>query len=176
MAIVNEKGEKKTYDLYRDSYIRYLGYSNEVGEAFRHLWPRGVVHFSYGLAVAYVLADCFDKTKKEQQKPGTTNKDLAIKSGDVFTWQMLASVIIPGFTINRIVKGTGALVRHFNRNCKMRNVKYIPTMVGLASIPIIIHPIDRLVDTFMDKTYRRFFKTDAVAETPKIEAAKPKKK
>lgn len=40
------------------------GYANEVGEAFRSLVPKSVVHGSYGLASLYVLADTFDKSKK----------------------------------------------------------------------------------------------------------------
>lgn len=34
-------------------------------------------------------------------------------------------------------------------------LKTVPTLVGLASIPLIIHPIDSLVDRVMDVTYRK---------------------
>ena len=50
-------------DLYRDTPVRYLGYANEVGESFRHLFPR-LVKPSYGVAFAYVFADAADKAKK----------------------------------------------------------------------------------------------------------------
>uniref|UniRef100_A0A2I3FUA3 Mitochondrial fission process protein 1 n=1 Tax=Nomascus leucogenys TaxID=61853 RepID=A0A2I3FUA3_NOMLE len=50
-------------DLYRDTWVRYLGYAN-VGEAFRSLVPAAVVWLSYGVASSYVLADAIDKGKK----------------------------------------------------------------------------------------------------------------
>ena len=34
---------------------------------------------------------------------------------------------------------------------------YGPTLVGLAAIPFIIHPIDHSVDYVMDRTYRAYF-------------------
>lgn len=42
-----------------------LGYANEIGEAFRPVIPVQYVNLSYAVAVAYVLADCADKTYKK---------------------------------------------------------------------------------------------------------------
>ena len=47
-------------DIWRDSPLRYVGYANEAGEAFRPLLPR-LVGPSYALAFAYVLGDTWDK-------------------------------------------------------------------------------------------------------------------
>uniref|UniRef100_A0A2K5S260 Mitochondrial fission process protein 1 n=1 Tax=Cebus imitator TaxID=2715852 RepID=A0A2K5S260_CEBIM len=57
-------------DLYRDTWVRYLGYANEVGEAFRSLVPSAVVWLSYGVASSYVLADAIDKGKKAGEVGG----------------------------------------------------------------------------------------------------------
>ncbi|XP_074869328.1 mitochondrial fission process protein 1 isoform X3 [Carettochelys insculpta] len=51
-------------DLYRDTWVRYLGYANEVGESFRALVPVSLVWASYGVATTYVTADAIDKGKK----------------------------------------------------------------------------------------------------------------
>ena len=51
-------------DIYRDTLLRYAGYANEVGEAFRPLVPGWCVPASYGVAITYVFADTLDKTKK----------------------------------------------------------------------------------------------------------------
>uniref|UniRef100_A0AC11BVZ3 Mitochondrial fission process 1 n=1 Tax=Ovis aries TaxID=9940 RepID=A0AC11BVZ3_SHEEP len=51
-------------DLFRDTWVRYLGYANEVGEAFRSLVPAAVVWLSYAVSSSYVLADAIDKGKK----------------------------------------------------------------------------------------------------------------
>ena len=56
--------EEGVPDIYRDSLLRYLGYANEVGEAFRPLVPVELVYASYVLAIGYILADTVDKGKK----------------------------------------------------------------------------------------------------------------
>lgn len=75
-------------------------------------------------------------------------------AGDVFVWQMLASVIIPGFVINRITWGVGIV----SKQTKLPGIarKWLPTVIGLAAIPLIIHPIDTGVDHVMDRTYRKY--------------------
>ncbi|KAI8441823.1 hypothetical protein MSG28_005509 [Choristoneura fumiferana] len=40
----------KQKDMYRDTWVRYLGYANEVGEAFRPVVPARVVAYSYAIA------------------------------------------------------------------------------------------------------------------------------
>ncbi|XP_018334786.1 mitochondrial fission process protein 1 isoform X2 [Agrilus planipennis] len=54
----------KENDPYRDTPIRYLGYANEVGEAFRGFIGSRLVHYSYAVASLYMLADTVDKLTK----------------------------------------------------------------------------------------------------------------
>lgn len=146
-------------DLYRDTPVRYLGYANEVGEAFRSLVKKVVVHATYGVAVGYVLADTADKATKRHKLPeseGGGTRGALIASGDTLIWQMLASVIVPGFTINRICWGSSKILKATKLKGAHPAVKFIPTIVGLASIPLIIHPIDSAIDTLMDNTYRKY--------------------
>jgi mitochondrial fission process protein 1 len=104
--------------------------------------------------VAYVLADTADKSLKEYRS-SNSNLTSSIKvGGDVVIWQMLASVMIPGFTINRICWFTSKALKAAKFKHKM--AKWIPTVIGLCSIPLIIHPIDSAVDVLMDKTYRKY--------------------
>ncbi|TSL28182.1 Mediator of RNA polymerase II transcription subunit 13-like [Bagarius yarrelli] len=56
--------QSKEVDIYRDTWVRFLGYANEVGEAFRALVPVSMVWASYAVATAYVSADAMDKGKK----------------------------------------------------------------------------------------------------------------
>lgn len=93
------------------------------------------------------------------QKPeilGGGMRPSAVVAGDVFLWQMFASVAIPGLVINRITWGTGKLLK----NAKVKGLarKWLPTCIGLASIPFIIKPIDHAVDVAMDNTYRKYVK------------------
>lgn len=129
------------------------GYSNELGESFRPLIDKKLVHGSYAVAIAYVFADTYDKSVKEFKKSQSVSKS-AIVAGDVVIWQLLASVAIPGFTINRICWAVGKGIKEMK--FKHKYGKWLPTIVGLASIPFIIHPIDTGVDVLMDNSYRKY--------------------
>uniref|UniRef100_A0A673YH24 Mitochondrial fission process protein 1 n=1 Tax=Salmo trutta TaxID=8032 RepID=A0A673YH24_SALTR len=88
------------------------GYANEVGEAFRALVPVSAVWATHAVATVYVSADALDKGKKAAVA--------------------LASVAIPGFTINRVCAASLYL---------LGRTRHLP----LSTIPFIIHPIDRSV-------------------------------
>ncbi|KPJ13050.1 Mitochondrial fission process protein 1 [Papilio machaon] len=97
---------EREVDIYRETWVRYLdpcstaGYANEVGESFRAMVPLRVVQASYALATGYVLADTADKSWKMIKRDGRPKKVL-IETGDALIWQTLASVVIPGYAINR---------------------------------------------------------------------------
>lgn len=151
--MVNEIEE---IDLYRDTPVRYLGYANEVGEAFRSLIPKSLVWLSYGISASYVLADTADKgyhIYQNDQSP-QRRKNVLLSASDTLLWQSFASIIIPGFTINRIC----AVVLFAQRKTTRLILKnpWMPTIIGLSSIPIIIHPIDHLVEEVMNATYRKW--------------------
>jgi len=74
---------------------------------------------------------------------------------DTVIWQGLASVAIPGFTINRICYLSNILLRYTTPLPTVTR-KWTVTAIGLSAIPFIIHPIDRGVDFLLDKTLRRW--------------------
>ena len=63
---------------------------------------------------------------------------------DTFVWQALASVAIPGFTINRVCAASLYILSTATR-WPLAVRKWTTTTLGLLAIPIIIHPIDRWV-------------------------------
>ena len=65
---------------------------------------------------------------------------------DALIWQALASVIVPGFVVNRVVATAGRATTR----------PMVPTFCGLASIPLIIKPIDHAVDAAMDASLRPY--------------------
>ena len=79
-----------------------------------------------------------------------------LSTSDTLLWQGFASVIIPGLTINRLC----AFVRYIqdkSGTCRpLLRSPWISTIVGLTSIPFIIHPIDELVENTMNSTYRQW--------------------
>ncbi|KAJ6634223.1 hypothetical protein lerEdw1_014103 [Lerista edwardsae] len=149
-------------DLFRDTWVRYLGYANEVGESFRAIVPVSLVWASYGVATAYVTADAVDKGKKaaaaKTPEEGRTTR-AAVAVVDTFIWQALASVVIPGFTINRVCAGSLYLMGSMTR-WPLSVRKWATTAVGLSAIPFIIKPIDRSVDFLMDSSLRRLYSTE----------------
>jgi mitochondrial fission process protein 1 len=64
-----------------------------------------------------------------------------------------ASVAVPGYTINRVVKLTGWLCHRMPSLPPVAKM-WVPTIVGLGVIPFIVHPIDSLVHYAMDKSIR----------------------
>lgn len=148
-------------DLYRDTWVRYLGYANEVGESFRALVPKALVWATYGVATAYVTADAADKGRKAAElnkgSPGRT-KGVTVAVIDTFVWQALASVAIPGFTINRICAASLYIMGRATR-WPLPARKWATTAIGLSAIPFIITPIDRFVDTLLNSSLRKFYDT-----------------
>lgn len=113
-------GEEKTeYDPLRDGPLRYLGYANELGEAFAAWLFAGGVPLSYAVAIGYVLFDTYDKytktladaeTKLSQRvlpaevDVGRLVATIGAERGvDTMVWQLIASVAAPGYTIHTVV-------------------------------------------------------------------------
>jgi len=144
----------KEVDIYRDTPLRLVGYANEVGEAFRSLIHVRWVRLSYGVASGYVLADTLDKAKKMAAHPGSDNKKVAVAAFDTLLWQALASVIVPGFTINRVCALSLIGLARALPQVSLTARKWAVTGIGLGIIPFIVHPIDNGVHVAMDHTTR----------------------
>uniref|UniRef100_A0A1B6DPK4 Mitochondrial fission process protein 1 n=1 Tax=Clastoptera arizonana TaxID=38151 RepID=A0A1B6DPK4_9HEMI len=100
----------------------------------------------------------FQKKSVSEEKRRTNS---LITAFDALLWQGLASVVIPGFTINRICWATHHFLLNVNKIFKVSKQanKIITVATGLASIPLIIKPIDHAVDYCLDNTIRPLVKT-----------------
>ena|ERR1719469_26626 len=139
-------------DIWRDTPVRLLGYANETGEAFRHIFPR-MVGPSYALAIGYSLCDVADKGYLTYKRDQGFSKLVFAHSFDCFIWQMAASVFIPGAFINQVV----SLSQKMIPNCTSGNRRFIPVFIGLATIPFIVHPIDSFTTWALEKTLRKYY-------------------
>jgi fission process protein 1 len=154
-------------DFFRDTWFRYVGYSNEVGEAFGPRFPK-FVRPSYAMAYGYVLADTMSKTMDAMMRR-ESNVEVVRIFTDTLLWQTLASVLIPGKVINIV---TAQAVKVFQSDAKI--IKSLPlpartwgpTAVGLATIPFIVHPIDSAVDALFDATLRQWWPNARPADSP----------
>ena len=59
---------EEPFDIWRESLLRYLGYSNELGEAFRPLVGDFIANSTYAVAITYVMADAVDKAQRASSK------------------------------------------------------------------------------------------------------------
>ena len=160
LAEKDNEGKKgdESYDIYRDSPLRYMGYANECGEAFAAWLPPFGVPATYGVAAVYVLADTFDKAIKANKEKGM--KEGVIVGLDTVTWQMLASVFWPGSFIRVMVNATNLLVSKSPADLSLdvggldaeTIEKALPTAIGLMTIPFIVKPIDKTIDWAMEES------------------------
>lgn len=151
----------KEVDILRDTPVRLLGYANEVGEAFRSLVHVNLVRLSYAVASAYVLVDTTDKVVRADKLKCPDAKDqrrkLLTTAVDTLVWQALASVIVPGITINRVCALSLFLLKRYS-NLQLKTCKWTTTSIGLSCIPFIVSPIDNGVHVLMDKTIRQWLR------------------
>ncbi|VDM46000.1 unnamed protein product [Toxocara canis] len=147
-------------DVYRDTPIRLLGYANEVGEAFRALVPVNLVRFSYVVAFGYVCADTADKSRKSFRLRYLNKeerfKSVGLTAVDTLLWQSFASVIVPGFTINRLCALTSKILS-VTTHLPAPVRKWTTTAIGLGAIPFIVKPIDTAVELGMDMSIRKCY-------------------
>ena len=134
----------KAVDPYRETSLRYMGYANELGEAFTTYLPDWGLPASYCVAASYVMFDTVDKGQKayDAADEGEEIQDTLRISAETLTWQMLASVFWPG-SIIRVIVNMAAQMSGDEHH-------FLPTLVGLAAIPAIVKPIDTTVDKLME--------------------------
>lgn len=158
-ALEEDGEEGRAVDLYRDTAVRYFGYANEVGEAFRPVVTAPLVTFSYLVAFAYIAADSYSQgAKVVDPSSGGWKKPSVLASIDSLLFQFMASVIFPSFTINRWVTFLGAALAQLPEeqlsSVPAELVQYLPTATGLIIIPIICGPLDVLTHRLLDNSFR----------------------
>jgi len=154
------KETQSEYNVFRDSALRYVGYANEIGESFRYQFPRFVIP-SYVMAFGYCGLDALSTGHREwtriEKSAGENTKSREFNAAratlDTLLWQTFASVLIPGGTINIIVRSVRFAMARTAFPSTIRT--WLPTAAGITSIPFIIHPIDDFVDFAMDNTSRK---------------------
>lgn len=144
------------------------GYAGHIAETVRPFVNPVCPNAGYAVALTYAIVDGATKTIDTYQVTYIINTILrsifllnfksrgpvkaVLMAGDSVIWQLFASFVIPGFCINRIMFGTEYLLK--NSTVKGMPRVWGPTVVGLLCIPVIVTPIDRLVDAVLDATYR----------------------
>jgi fission process protein 1 len=154
-----------SHNIFRDSALRYAGYANEVGESFRYQIPRLVIP-TYVIAFTYVCADAvstghetWNNSSKQGKDANSSTRwhDTIYATADTLLWQSLASVVVPGATINLVVKASRYAVSRSPLVLPVIVAKWLPTVTGLGSIPLIVQPIDHTIDYMLDNSTRHWW-------------------
>ena len=86
---------------------------------------------------------------------------MAVNAFDAMLWQLLASVFVPGFLINRTVEFSTWSLTRMQRGGVFKNatvIRWAPVLIGVLTIPFIVEPIDHSVSWLLDQTTRRIYK------------------
>lgn len=143
--------------------VRPLAYASEVGESMKSVVHPYVYRTFWGMSIAYVFADTAVQVRNLSECQGVTRKDLIVKTADTAMWHSLASLIVPGVTIHTIVKLANKCISYAPSYVPRTGVTLFPPLLGLASIPFIIHPIDHATDRVMDNTFRKLWPSSELA-------------
>jgi len=131
-----------------------MAYASEIGESFRPITKSYIVKFLYGVSWGYIFLD----TGISVHKVSTQSYEvMSITFFDTFTWHILASMVLPAVTIHAIVDNSKKIFKKSNIKNNSPIKKFGPTVIGLCSIPFIIHPLDHFTDYFMDNTFRKIY-------------------
>lgn len=123
--------------------FKFLAYSNEVGETIRHTFPY-LVKPAYALSFGYILADIgyhiYPIYHKENGFGKKTQEELKYYS----TWHSIASLAIPTIAIGGTIKVAKKLM--VLSHVKVHYIRWALPIIGIGMIPLIINPIDELVE------------------------------
>jgi hypothetical protein len=143
---------------------RPLAYASELGESTRAVIPKSAVRGLYGLSFAYCFADIGVRAH-DFKNEGHTNQQVVYSTFDRTLWHGSASMFMPAFTIHTLVKYSRMVI---NKTAIVQSTPKVgiwgPVIIGLSSIPFIIHPLDHLTDYIMDNTIRKLYKDKLVPE------------
>ncbi|KAJ7179412.1 mitochondrial 18 KDa protein-domain-containing protein [Mycena filopes] len=137
---------------------RYIAYTSDIGEAFRPVVPPWVVSAAYGVSWLYLAGDVsYESYKAKRQGPTPLEAQhfsepvrIGITAVERATFQSLASMALPAFTIHTAVKqATKAFAK--TKNPRVRS--WGPTMTGLAIVPVLPYLFDKPVESAVEHVF-----------------------
>ncbi|KAH8105019.1 mitochondrial 18 KDa protein-domain-containing protein [Phellopilus nigrolimitatus] len=132
--------------------------TSDIGEAFRPVVHPYVVTAAYGVSWAYLAGDVgFETWKARRRGPSpleacafTEQQRLALVAVKRGSFQAIASMALPAFTIHTIVKQSA---RAFKNTFNPRVRAWGPTLTGLAAVPILPFLFDTPVEKATDAAF-----------------------
>ncbi|KAJ7688448.1 mitochondrial 18 KDa protein-domain-containing protein [Mycena rosella] len=134
---------------------RYVAYTSDIGEAFRPVVPPWVVTAAYGVSWLYLAGDVSYESYKAHRRGPTPLEAahfsepvrLGLTAVERATFQSIASMALPAFTIHTAVKQAK---KAFDKAKNPRLRAWGPTVTGLAIVPVLPflfdHPVEHVTD------------------------------
>lgn len=138
---------EKPYNVLRDSPLRYLGFTNDVGEALRGVIPPWAVWSTYGVTGAYALGDVAQLAWREHRR-GAGWPAVHRQLVDSAVFHGLATVAVTPLIIAGACRAIKAVVPNALPGWARR---FGPSAVGIALIPLIVPPTDRYVEHLIER-------------------------
>lgn len=164
----------------REGAIRYLGYANEIGAALVDVIGRRWFKVTNWVSGLYGVVDAFAASKLEYEETKNLpkkeqRKRVAKVAADATLFQVVASVLIPPIVIDGLkvknfeIKGINRLLKSWVQKASQHENSWImklspkarywlPSIISIASIPLVAPIIDRSMDFVMNNTVRKLLK------------------
>jgi len=138
--------------------LRYVAYSSDIGESMRPILRPEVVNLTYGVAIAYVLADAGIEVRRKHHL-GFDSDVLVGTAAHRLVFHAAVSLALPAVIIHTAVHRSHAFLERPVFETMPRLHRYGPTLVGLGIIPflpILDHPAELLLDATFDKVWPKW--------------------
>lgn len=157
---------------------RYVAYTSDVGEAFRPVVSPWVVTACYGISWLYLTGDVGYESYKAHRRGPTPEEvgkfseptRLGLVAIQRATFQSIASMALPAFTIHTAVKQAK---KAFVNSTNVRVRTWGPTVTGLAIVPVLPYLFDHPVEHVTEKVFDWIRDRIGDASTPASAAMPP---
>ncbi|GAA5987291.1 hypothetical protein JCM10908_001896 [Rhodotorula pacifica] len=139
---------------------RYLAYTSDVGESFRPVVAPKTVTAAYGVSWAYLIGDVVyeswkAKGRASEMAPDHVSQVVGLTFAQRAIFQATASMLLPSLTIHSIVKFTALWIKKQGiQNIRVR--QWLPSALGLGTIPFLPFLFDEPVEHVTSSTFDRF--------------------
>lgn len=138
--------------------MRYIAYSSDIGESMRPVLSPQLVNMSYGVAIAYVLADTGIEVRRKHHI-GYDSDVLIGTAAHRLVFHAAVSLALPAVIIHTAVHQSHKWLDRPMFEAMPRVHRYGPTAVGLAIIPflpILDHPAEHILEIAFDRAWPKW--------------------
>lgn len=140
------------YDIQTtDTVLRYLGYAGMLARTVKYgrvaaapvVANKKLLRGTFLISWGYVFADVVFEADKSHHVYGNGLNEVLRGSLQRFTFQALASIVLPYFTLRHVIAGTRHVITKSGGGLPGPVHRWLPQCVGLGLIPVMPYMWDR---------------------------------